>query len=524
VGNENEPGDLQGALQELATINRVIDRVCRASETNHIMSIIMNELIAFAKASQGVINLLHQEYDNILETVARDGHADNKSAPFRVPDLIAGHVLRHKQILKIDDLDRDSRFAGLSSQDGRSKAIICCPMIARGNVIGLTTLVRDGNCGPFDDNQCRVVGIIVSQSAQILSNALLLQELARKNELLEVSRRKLREENLRLTSEITAGFAFENIVGKSEPMRRVLTLAAKVCANDAALLITGPTGTGKELIARAVHYNSDRRNAPFVVKNCGVKTETLLESELFGHLKGAFTGADRNKPGLFKEADGGTIFLDEIADAPMSTQIAILRVLETGEIRAVGANKPEFVNVRIISATNRDLRQAMDNGTFREDLFYRLNTFIIDLPALCQRRDDIPLLVHHFLNRLKIKLGNDRLSITADAMEALNRYGWPGNVRQLENEMERAAVVAEGPIDLNHLSTEIVGALAQPVSTERYQGRLKEIVELVERDIITNTLAANKGNILRSANILGLTRKGLKDKIARYGLSEFRDE
>jgi transcriptional regulator with GAF, ATPase, and Fis domain len=484
------------------------------------MSIIIGELIQLTGSSQGVINLVEPLRDEDLHTVVRRTDSVARDFPFKVHRLMSGWVLHNRQMLKIDDLDSDRRFSGLSSEDGRFKAILCFPMLSGGEIIGLTTLVKDEDSGRFDDDQCRLVGIVVSQSAQILKNAILLEELAQKNELLEISRQQLQDENLRLKVEINSGMAFENIVGKSEPMKEVLRLASKVSTNDSPVLITGQTGTGKELIARAVHYNSDRKGNAFVVKNCGVKTETLLESELFGHVKGAFTGADRSKPGLFREADGGTIFLDEIGDAPVSTQMAILRVIENGEIRPVGGTKTEIVDVRVLSATNKNLEDEIERSAFRKDLFYRLNTFTINIPALIRRKDDIPLLVHHFLRRLELKLGRKNLSITPAAMEILCDYHWPGNVRQLENEIERAAVVCEDGqiLDISDLSSKLLDFEPPPVDVGTSSGRLRDVVGRIEKDMIVATLKRTSNNIMQSSRILGLTRKGLKDKMKRYGI------
>jgi len=242
---------------------------------------------------------------------------------------------------------------------------------------------------------------------------------------------------------------------------------------------------------------------------------------LFGHVKGSFTGADHTKTGLFKEADGGTIFLDEIGDAPLSTQVAILRVIQSGEIRPVGSTKTEYVDVRVISATNKNLHEEIGRERFREDLYYRLSTFTIELPPLCNRAEDIPLLVHHVLKKMRVKVSNENLSLAPAAMEALTRYAWPGNVRQLENEIERAAVVCDtkGIIDLTDLSPEVRQSAGSGSPPGRLHGSLRDSVESLERDLISAALAEHEGNILQTANALGLTRKGLKDKMTRYGIS-----
>jgi Nif-specific regulatory protein len=511
---------LQTALDELRIINNLLDRICRVRETNHIMQTIVSELIRTTGANQGIINLVTPSKDDVLRTVVRDRKSDAGGLPYKVSDLISGWVLKNKKMLKIDDLDRDDRFQGLSSDDGRNKSIVCFPMMVRNEIIGLTTLVRGSEKGPFADDHCRLAGILTSQSAHILSNAMLLEELARKNELLEISSKKLKAENIRLRGEVRATFGFENIIGKSPAMKNVLGLVSRFCGNDSPILITGETGTGKELIARAIHYNSDRKDKPFVIKNCGVKTETLLESELFGHMKGSFTGAIRDKAGLFKEADGGTIFLDEIGDAPLSTQAAILRVIQNGEIRPIGSTKTEYVDVRILSATNKDLNEEIKKSAFREDLFYRLNTFLIELPPLRHRKDDIPLLADYFLKRLRIKTGNENLSMSAAAMDSLCRHPWPGNIRQLENEIERAAVICniDGSIEPHDFSPELLTGMTGSVDAGRYRGRLRDSVAEVETEIIKSALAEYKGNILQTSKALGLTRKGLKDKISRYNI------
>lgn len=510
---------LSRALDELRIINNLLSNISQIRETNHIMDTIISELISVTDADQGVINLVSPaEIDN-LRTVVRKS---DSGLPYKLNNLISGWVLKNKTALKIDDLDNDERFTTLNSENGQYKSILCFPMMSRKDIIGITTLVRNERKKPFTDDQARLAGILASQSAQVLSNALLLDELARKNQLLEISQKKLKEENIRLQGELKTTYGFENIIGKSAAMRNVLSLASRFCENDSAVLITGETGTGKELVARAIHYNSRRKEMPFVIKNCGVKTEQLLESELFGHTRGSFTGAVKDKNGLFKEADGGTIFLDEIGDASLSTQAAILRVIEHGEIRPIGASKTEFVDVRVLSATNKNLKNEIENGGFREDLFYRLSKLMIELPSLRERPDDIPLLANHFIKKQRIRTGNEKLAMSKDAMDALMNYSWPGNIRQLENELERAAVISSpgDTINVSHLSAEIVSSGSSGERIFKLKGKLRDNIEKLEKDIISSSLLENDWNILQTSQQLGLTRKGLKDKMARFGIKK----
>jgi len=521
---DNSPDSerLNRALNELRIINSLLSNISQIRETNHIMDTIISELVRVTDADQGVINLVAlTEIDN-LRTVVRKS---DSGLPYKLNNLVSGWVLRNRTALKIDDLDNDDRFAGLSSENGQYKSILCFPMISRKDIIGITTVVRTAQKKPFTDDQARLAGILASQSAQILSNAILLDELARKNDLLEISQKKLKDENIRLQDELKTTYGFENIIGKSVEMRKVLGLVSKFCENDSPVLITGETGTGKELVARAIRYNSRRKDGPFVIKNCGVKTEQLLESELFGHTRGSFTGAVKDKIGLFKEADGGTIFLDEIGDASLSTQAAILRVIQNGEIRPIGSSKTDIVDVRVLSATNKNLKDEIEKGNFREDLFYRLSTFQIELPPLRERRDDIALLANHFITKQRIQTGNDALALSTEAMEALINYSWPGNIRQLENELERAAVICspDNTIDVSHLSSEIVSAGPSGGKALKYKGKLRDTVERIEKEVISSCLSENDWNILQTSQQLGLTRKGLKDKMARYGIKKPED-
>ena len=319
-------------------------------------------------------------------------------------------------------------------------------------------------------------------------------------------------ENLILKDRMATMTRFENLVGQSPPMLRLFEAIVDVAQSDATVLITGETGTGKELVARAIHAQSPRCYGPFIAINCGAFTEHLLESELFGHEKGAFTDAKFTKKGRLEMADAGTLFLDEIGDISMKMQIDLLRVLETHEFTRVGGTASLKSDFRVIAATHRDLQEAIAQKTFRQDLFYRLNVFNLQVPPLRERQEDISPLAHHFLRRFATETNKKIDSIHPAALEAMRAYAWPGNVRELENAIERAVVVEKGrQIKLADLP------FVSPRAEEAEIGTLS--LEEIERQHIARILAAENGNISNSARVLGINRTTLYHKIKKYGLS-----
>ncbi|MBW8004619.1 MAG: sigma-54-dependent Fis family transcriptional regulator [candidate division NC10 bacterium] len=331
-----------------------------------------------------------------------------------------------------------------------------------------------------------------------------------------IDEQQLRQENLYLRRQLEERHQFDNILGKSPHMQEIFRLIEDLEGSDATVLIQGNTGTGKELIARALHFHSPRKERPFLAVNCGGLTETLLESELFGHIKGAFTGATANKRGLFREADCGTLFLDEISETSAGMQVRLLRATQEGEIKPVGVEQPLRVDVRIIAATNQDLAQAMAAGRFRPDLYYRLNVIGIHLPDLRERREDIPPLAEHFLERYRKRLKKKELrEISPEALAVLLDYEWPGNVRELENCIERAVVLTRGeaigpehlPGSLRHLTPE--RSITFAVGTS---------LEVMERQALLATLREVKGNKAAAARLLGISQRTLYRKIKTYGL------
>ncbi|MCL4792919.1 MAG: sigma-54 dependent transcriptional regulator [Bryobacteraceae bacterium] len=331
----------------------------------------------------------------------------------------------------------------------------------------------------------------------------------------------LREENVRLKEELGHRYAFDNIIGRGARMREILGSVERVAPTRTTVLLCGESGVGKDLIARAIHFHSPRARHPFVKINCTAIPENLMESELFGYEKGAFTGAAQAKPGKFEQADTGTVFLDEIGDVPPSIQVKLLRVLQEREFERLGSNKTRSIDVRVIAATNVDLQRAIEEGNFREDLYYRLNVFPMTIPSLRDRREDIPFLAEHFLARFAAQQGRPPLKLSAEAQRKLVQYDWPGNVRELENAIERALVMAAGDtlreddIRLDHAPRR--GSASAGLNGD---GFLPEGVTLDqhEQQLIREALRRTGGNKSQAARLLGLSRNALRYRLAQMGL------
>jgi DNA-binding NtrC family response regulator len=339
-----------------------------------------------------------------------------------------------------------------------------------------------------------------------------------------LERQRLLQENLNLRSEVSSKYRFENIIGSSPGMQGVYRFIAQVAPTNSTVLLTGESGTGKELAARAIHYNSLRKDAPFVAVDCNSLSENLLESELFGHIKGAFTGAVSNKRGMFEIADKGTLFLDEIGNLSLSTQAKLLRVLQEREFKAVGDTRTQTVNIRLITATNKDLKAMVAAGTFREDLFYRINIFPIHVPPLRERRDDIPPLAFRFLNVFSEELGKKVTEISEGAMSALVNHAWPGNVRELENMMHRAVILTSDKVIRQAHLANIMDALPVDFAVPRTGDELKRIkkeareksVENIEKQFVVEALKRNAWNVTASAEETGMQRTNFQALMKKY--------
>jgi Nif-specific regulatory protein len=426
---------------------------------------------------------------------------------------VAGWVLQEGQPAVVPDVTADPRFfGGVDQRTGtRTRSLLCVPLRVRDEAIGVLTAVNK-IAGAFDDADVRTATALGASAAIAIENARLI-------EALTAARERLETENVQLRRAAEGRYDFGGLIGQSEPMRALFALMEKVVPGGLTVLIHGETGTGKELIARAIHHNGPRKDRPFLAQNCGALPDTLLESELFGHRRGAFTGAVADKKGLFEVADSGTVFLDEIGDTSPAMQVKLLRVIQAGEITPLGWHAPRKVDVRIIAATNRDLEAEVQAGRFRQDLYYRVAVFPIRVPPLRERREDIPLLAGAFLERARAKAGKAVGGFSREALKLLMAYGFPGNVRELEAEVERAVALAEpnGTITPGLLSDKLRGAGAgRPALTLPARGSLKARMDGIEREVVLRTLEEHRWNKTKVARALGISRQALQKKLAKH--------
>lgn len=451
---------------------------------------------------------------------------------------IAGYVLQNAAPTKSDSVRDDSRFFQGADEATQTETgpLLGAPLICRQSTIGVIEVIRRVGAPPFTEPDLEFLATLASSVAVAIDNARRYGETKESKERLEATVDALTRDLARRDREYA-------IIGGSEATRELLQLIDTAASHPITVLIQGETGTGKELVARRIHYTSARHNGPFIPVNCAALPQGLLESELFGHRKGSFTDAIQDRTGLFEAASGGTIFLDEIGECPPEMQAKLLRVLQEGEIVPVGETKGRKVDVRVVSATNRDLAVEVADGAFREDLFYRLSAFPIELKPLRDREDDIPLLVDAFIGHANEKHGREVSGVDDDAMEILMGSHWSGNVRQLQNEVERAVVLAAaGAITARHLSPELITEIADmPVSglsadpmldSDRVRGEddgdeqpssgttmpLREARARFEASYIRRVLISNGGNVSATSRALGMSRFMVQKKLKEYGI------
>ncbi len=515
---------LTGAqVEELSAIVRALSSRDRLKP---LLTQVVDTMVLWTGVERGLL-LLRAPDGRLVPRAARNlARQDLSGEQLELSMGLARRAMAEREIFtatdafaQVGDLHASVHALGLRS-------VLAAPLIARGDVLGVVYLDDRVRRGAFGPRELAWVRLVASQAALAIADA-------RDQALLRRAVRRAERANAKLAAELgareaelasvraelaSAGnetrYRYDEIAGRSEPMRAMLKLVDRVTASDVPVLITGESGTGKELVARAIHRNGPRSARPFVSENCGSVPETLLESTLFGHVRGAFTGASATRAGLFDIADGGTLFLDEIGEMPLSMQTKLLRVLQNGEVRPVGGERSRTVDVRIIAATHRDLEAMVAAGTFREDLFYRLNVVNIRVPPLRERRGDIPLIVNHLLEKYA---AGRKVKITRAAMDRLTGYPWPGNVRQLENEIRRALVLAEDRIDVDDLSEEV--ARGGPAAAREAGLGLKARVDALEAQLVREALQRTKGNQTRAAEMLGISRFGLQKMMRRLKIT-----
>jgi len=527
---------LPSESDRLLRIQRIAAALNSEMDLDRILNLIMDHVVELAQAERGFL-VIHRE-GKLAVPVARNFQKEDVMNPeVGFSRTIAEKVARTGEPLLTVDATTDDRFASFQSiHDIAPRSVLCMPFKERtGTTVGVVYIDNRIARGVFGEEHLRALQSFADLAAGAIHRAQIERERDQAHQRVKAMyaelKNKYEEQGGRLQEmeraleqrqdELQTKYSYRHIIGESAAMRRLFGLLDKFVDSDEAVLIEGENGTGKELIARAIHYNSSRQKGPFVAENVAAIPDTLVEAELFGHERGAFTGADRDKPGLFEVASGGTLFLDEVGDMPPDVQKKLLRVLQEREVRRIGGKKTIKIDVRIISATNRDLRRMVEESEFREDLYYRLRVLNITLPALRDRRGDIPLLVAHFL-KSHTPSGIKPKQITPRAMAVLEAYDWPGNIRELENEVKRLIAVAGDIVHEEDISDTVrrgPSGIEVPEGDPGTVRNLEALVGQVEVEEIRKALALAGGNKTRAAELLGISRFTLQRKMEKYNLS-----
>jgi Nif-specific regulatory protein len=456
--------------------------------------------------SRGTIMLLlPDDSELVVEATHSRTNAVHSEATYLRGEGIIGTVVETGRAVLVPRISEEPRFKSRihkrSARERQDGCFLCIPVIIDNEVVGTFS----GDL-PLSRQSClEQVARIVTIAASMIANQL------KSERIMRMERESLQNENIRLRSDMGENFRPDSIVGNSKAMRDVFAKVHLLARSNTSVLIRGASGTGKELIASAIHYASDRADAPLVKVNCAALNENLLESELFGHIKGAFSGAVADRVGRIEEAQGGTLFLDEIGEFSHATQVKLLRVIQERQFEPVGSNRTRDADIRLITATNRDLEEAVRDNTFREDLYYRINVFPITIPPLHQRKEDILPLANHFIDTFNARLGRQVRRITTEAINMLVAYHWPGNVRELENCIEYAVLLsADGVIYAHNLPPTLQVPLT---SDESAAQSLMARVRILERDMITDALKRSGGNMSAAARELGITVRMIRYKI-----------
>ena len=500
--------DRVSELELLFSISQILDQSLDIKET---VQPVLNAVADGLQMRRGAITLLNRETGEIITEAAYGLTEEQRQRGlYRLGEGITGKVVESGEPMVIRSVQESAEFldrtgARRVSEDG-DVSFLCVPIRIGKETLGAFSLDRPvGNETELNDD-VRLLSIICSMIAQAVQTRRAAME----------EKRRLQAENDRLKQELQSRFRPSNIIGNSNSMQTVFDMIAQVSRSEATVLIRGESGTGKELVANAIHFNSRRADRPFVKVNCAALPETVLESELVGHEKGAFTGAISSRKGRFEVASGGTIFLDEIGDLSATTQVKLLRVLQEKEFERVGGNQTIRTNVRVIAATNKNLEELIADGRFREDLYYRLNVFPIHVPPLRERKSDILQLADHFVEKYSKENHVTIRRISTPAIDLLTAYHWPGNVRELENCIERAVLLStDEVIHSHHLPPSLQSAESTDTSLH---SSLDEALNQLERDLILDALKSTRGNMARAARLLDVTERVMGLRVQKHGI------
>lgn len=507
-------GDECYGLNEMTLLFDISQRLIQSKQLKDDLNSIVRMVAEYLDAERSFLCIFNRENSSIyIETAHGISSSQQAKGKYKLGEGIIGKVVEMARPVVIEKISKSSLFLNKTKQElykeGEELSFICVPVIDEGKVTGALSITRIYNPHISHDEDTRLLSIIGSMVVRTVrrrqERAEELETLKQKNQELE---NKL-SENKRL-----------NMIGNSGKMRDVYSLIQMVGKTNSTVLIRGESGVGKELVADALHDASARKGKAFIKVNCSALPDSLIESELFGHEKGAFTGADAQRKGRFELADGGTIFLDEIGDIPLSTQVRLLRMIQQREYERVGGTQTLKSDVRIICATNRNLEEMIQEGDFREDLYYRINVFPIYIPSLRERRNDIPLLVDHFIEKFNKENKTKIKRITTSALNMLMVYLWPGNIRELENCIERACILStDNVIHSFHLPPSLQTADSSNTSAK---GGMLYTVEQVEKQLIREALTTTKGNITKAADILQVTERMLGTRLKKYTIDAWR--
>jgi Nif-specific regulatory protein len=504
----SDPSTSTRDARRLSTLLEISQALSGTLNLKSSMQRVLQVLIRHHGVVRGMVTLLRE---GELHVEAIEGFDDRaRAVSFKVGEGITGQVVQSGKPIVVPRISKEPEFLNRMPRRAdlarHELSFICVPIVVQRSTVGTLAIDLKFKAERDYESSVKFFGIVSSMIAQALNVQRLVEE----------ERRRLVDENTHLRQELRERYDFSNIIGTSGPTRQMYEQVAQVAQTNTTVLIRGESGTGKELIAHAIHYNSLRAKKPFVKVSCAALPDTLIESELFGYEKGAFTGANARKKGRFELAEGGTIFLDEIGDINQSTQVKLLRVLQEREFERLGGTESVRVNVRVIAATNKDMEKAIIEGTFREDLYYRLNVFTIFVPPLRERKADLLLLADHFLEKFSREHGKVIKRISTPAIDMLMAYHWPGNVRELENALERAVLVCDAQvIHGHHLPPSLQTAEGSGTVT---RVSLKDAVEGFERDLIQDALKTTRGNRAKAARLLDTTERILNYKVRNLGV------